>query len=101
MQMAGEKQVKKSEPAAESYPIIVRSYEAVADLDDRTTAHLHGTAAPPQAKQFGAVDEDPRSEGRGTRASRAVEPRGAGLLPTTLPRSNSSSRNSICRARSG
>jgi len=31
----GEARVKVSEPEAESYPIIVRSYEPVADLDDR------------------------------------------------------------------
>jgi hypothetical protein len=31
----GEARVKESEPSAESYPIIVRSYEPVTDLDDR------------------------------------------------------------------
>jgi hypothetical protein len=35
MDMAAEARLEKSETAAESYPIIVRSYEPVGDLDER------------------------------------------------------------------
>jgi hypothetical protein len=35
MQMSDEAGAEKSETAADSYPIILRSYEPVADLDDR------------------------------------------------------------------
>jgi hypothetical protein len=35
MQMSDEDDEEKSETAADSYPIILRSYEPVADLDDR------------------------------------------------------------------
>jgi hypothetical protein len=35
MQMPGEARVEEPETAAESYPIIIRSYEPAADLDDR------------------------------------------------------------------
>jgi hypothetical protein len=35
MQMAGEARVEESGTEAESYPIIVRSFEPIADLDDR------------------------------------------------------------------
>jgi hypothetical protein len=38
MQMPDEAGAEKSETAADSYPIILRSYEPVADLDDRLRA---------------------------------------------------------------
>jgi hypothetical protein len=38
MQMPGEARVEETGTEAESYPIIVRSFEPVADLDDREGA---------------------------------------------------------------
>ena len=43
----GEARVKESEPDAESYPIIVRSYEPVADLDDRLQRIYTRLSLPP------------------------------------------------------
>jgi hypothetical protein len=45
MRMPGEARMGESETAAESYPIIVRAHEPVADLDDRLQTHLHGAGA--------------------------------------------------------
>jgi hypothetical protein len=43
----GEARVKEPEPEAESYPIIVRSYEPVADLDDRLQRIYTRLSLPP------------------------------------------------------
>jgi hypothetical protein len=47
MQMAGEARVEESETEAESYPIIVRSFEPVADLDDRLRRIFTVLSLPP------------------------------------------------------
>ena len=43
----GEARVKEPEPEAESYPIIVRSYDPVADLDDRLQRIYTRLSLPP------------------------------------------------------
>jgi hypothetical protein len=44
-QMLGDAHVEESETGAESYPIIIRSYEPVADLDDRLQRIFAGRAS--------------------------------------------------------
>jgi hypothetical protein len=47
MQMPGEARDEEPETAAESYPIIIRSYEPVADLDDRLQRIFAVLSLPP------------------------------------------------------
>jgi hypothetical protein len=47
MQMLGDAHEEDSETAAESYPIIIRSYEPVADLDDRLARIFAVLSLPP------------------------------------------------------
>jgi hypothetical protein len=47
MQMTDEARVEKSETATDSYPIILRSYEPVADLDDRLKRIFAVLSLPP------------------------------------------------------
>jgi hypothetical protein len=47
MQMPGEACDEEPETAAESYPIIIRSYEPVADLDDRLQRIFAVLSLPP------------------------------------------------------
>jgi hypothetical protein len=47
MQMPGDAHVEQSETAAESHPIIARSYEPVADLDDRLQRIFAMLSLPP------------------------------------------------------
>ena len=46
--MPGEARVEESETEAESYPIIVRSFEPVADLDDRLQRIFTVLSLPPR-----------------------------------------------------
>jgi hypothetical protein len=48
MQMPGEARDQEPETAAESYPIIIRSYEPVADLDDRLQRIFAVLSLPPR-----------------------------------------------------
>jgi hypothetical protein len=48
MQMPGEARDEEPETAAESYPIIIRSYEPVADLDDRLQRIFAVLSLPPR-----------------------------------------------------
>jgi len=56
---------KESEPAEESYPIILRSYEPVADLDDRLRRIFTVLSLPP-------LEEASAPRRRGARAARPV-----------------------------
>jgi hypothetical protein len=47
IQVPGEARVEDSGTAAKSYPIIVRSYEPVADLDDRLRRNFTVLSLPP------------------------------------------------------
>jgi hypothetical protein len=47
MQMPDEAGAEKTETAADSYPIILRSYEPVADLDDRLRRFYAVLSLPP------------------------------------------------------
>jgi hypothetical protein len=47
MQMPGKARVEEAGTAAESYPIIVRSFEPVADLDDRLRPIFTVLSLPP------------------------------------------------------
>jgi hypothetical protein len=47
MQMPGEARVEKTGTEAESYPIIVRSFEPFADLDDRLQRIFTALSLPP------------------------------------------------------
>jgi hypothetical protein len=47
MQMPGEARVEETGAEAESYPIIVRSFEPVADLDDRLQRIFTVLSLPP------------------------------------------------------
>jgi hypothetical protein len=47
MQMLGDDHVEESETAAESYPIVFRSYEPVADLDNRLQRIFAMLSLPP------------------------------------------------------
>ena len=47
MQLAGEARVEESETEAESYPIIIRSFKPVADLDDRLQRIFTVLSLPP------------------------------------------------------
>jgi hypothetical protein len=47
MRMPGEARDEESATAAESYPIIIRSYEPVADLDDRLERIFAVLSLPP------------------------------------------------------
>jgi hypothetical protein len=48
MRMPGEARDEESTTAAESYPIIIRSYEPVADLDDRLKRIFAVLSLPPR-----------------------------------------------------
>jgi hypothetical protein len=61
MRMPGEARDEESATAAESYPIIIRSYEPVADLDDRLERIFAVLSLPPL--------EDFSSPGRGVARS--------------------------------
>jgi hypothetical protein len=58
----GEARVKESEPSADSYPIIVRSYEPVTDLDDRLqrTYTLFSLRPPEEVEPRGPASHAPR-----------------------------------------
>jgi hypothetical protein len=47
MQMHGEPRVEESETAADSYPIIIRSYEPVPDLEERLERIFAVLSLPP------------------------------------------------------
>jgi hypothetical protein len=55
--------VKGSEPAAESYPIIVRSYEPVAHLDDRLQ-RIYTVLSLPPLEEVEARSPAPRAPRR-------------------------------------
>jgi hypothetical protein len=72
MQMPGEACVDESETAAESYPIIVRSFDPAADLDDRLQRIFTVLSLPPLEQVSAQGPCVPRSATRVT--SDAAEP---------------------------